>query len=127
MKDFNHTDAWYEKHLGMLWAIRKNLLEILLYAGFGDSELALARLKSFKRRYKKYLAQVNEQRVYDYALLVERYILKPEIATRPDFKKGILALLNPDIKEDLFVLSFLGWLLAKAEKKTVYEVTLGLL
>jgi len=127
MRDFNRTDAWYEKHMGMLWAIRKNLLEILMYAGFGDTEPALARLKSFKRRYKKYLAQVNEQRVYDYALLVERYILKPEIAAHPDFKSGILALLNPDSKEDLFVLSFLGWLLAKAEKKTVYEVTLALI
>ncbi|MES2486250.1 MAG: hypothetical protein V4581_09940 [Bacteroidota bacterium] len=127
MKDFSHTDAWYEKKLGMLWAIRKNLLEILMYAGFGDSEPALARLKSFKRRYKKYLAEVKEQRVYDYALLIERYILKPEIATHTDFKKGILQLINPDIKEDLFILSFLGWLLAKAEKRTVYEATLSLL
>jgi hypothetical protein len=127
MRDFNRTDAWYEKHLGMLWAIRKNLLEILLYAGFGDTEPALARLKSFKRRYKKYLAEVNEQRVFDYALLVERYILKPEIASHPDFEKSIRALLNPESKEDLFILSFLGWLLAKAGKKTVYDVTLGLL
>jgi hypothetical protein len=127
MKLLHRTDAWYEKKLGMLWAIRKNLLEILMYAGFGESEIALARLKSFKRRYKKYLAEVKEQRVFDYALLVERYILKPEIAQHPGFKNNILSLLNPEGKEDIFVVSFLGWLLAKAEKKTVYEVTLTLL
>lgn len=127
MKLLHRTDAWYEKKLGMLWAIRKNLLEILMYAGFGESEIALARLKSFKRRYRKYLAEVKEQRVYDYALLVERYILKPEIAQHPDFKNGILSLLNTDDKEDIFVLSFLGWLLARAKRKPVYEVTLELL
>ncbi|KOS06931.1 hypothetical protein AM493_13490 [Flavobacterium akiainvivens] len=127
MKLLHRTDAWYEKKLGMLWAIRKNLLEILMYAGFGESEMALSRLKSFKRRYKKYLAQVNEQRVYDYALLIERYILKPEIAQHPGFKKGIVSLLNPDDKEDIFVVSFVGWLLARAERRPVYEATLRLL
>lgn len=127
MKLLHRTDAWYEKKLGMLWAIRKNLLEILMYAGFGESEIALSRLKSFRRRYKKYLAEVKEQRVYDYALLAERYILKPEIAQHPDFKKGVLSLLGTDGKEDIFVVSFVGWLLAKADRKPVYEVTLSLL
>lgn len=127
MKLLHRTDAWYEKKLGMLWAIRKNLLEILMYAGFGESEIALSRLKSFRRRYKKYLAEVKEQRVYDYALLSERYMLKPEIAQHPDFKKGVLSLLGTDGKEDIFVVSFVGWLLAKADRKPVYEVTLSLL
>lgn len=127
MNQFNHTDAWYEKKLGMLWTIRKNLLEILMHAQFENEELALARLKSFKRRYKKYLAEVREQRVMDYALMVERYILKPEIVQHPDFKKGIISIMNPEIKEDIFVISFLGWLLAKTGKKTAYEAALELL
>ncbi|MFP9097412.1 hypothetical protein ACLI09_00025 [Flavobacterium sp. RHBU_24] len=124
---FTHSDAWYEKKLGMLWAIRKSLLEIVMYAQFGHEELALTRLKSFKRRYKKYLAEVSEQRVMDYALMVERYILKPEIAQHPGFKKNILALINPHIKEDLFIISFLGWLLAKADKKTAYQAAIDLI
>jgi len=127
MNQFNHTDAWYEKQLGMLWTIRKNLLEILMHAQFENEELALARLKSFKRRYKKYLAEVREQRVMEYALLVERYILKPEIVKHPDFKKSLMGIMNPDITEDIFVISFLGWLLAKATKQTAYTAALGLL
>lgn len=127
MNQFNHTDAWYEKQLGMLWTIRKNLLEILMHAQFENEELALARLKSFKRRYKKYLAEVQEQRVLNFALLVERYILKPEMAQHPDFKKGILSMLNPGIKEDIFVISFLGWLLAKADKTTAYTAAIKLI
>jgi len=128
MAQFTHTDAWYEKKLGMLWSIRKSLLEILMYAQFdGYEELALARIKSFKRRYKKYLAEVNEQRVWGYALMIERYLLKPETAQHPDFKKNILALINPDIKEDIFIISFLGWLLAKADKKSAYQAAIDLI
>ena len=127
MAQFTHTDSWYEKKLGMIWTIRKNLLEILMHIGLENTELALSRLKSFKRRYKKYLAEVNETRVMNYALLVERYILKPEIAAQSAFKQGILALLDTDARQDIFIVSFLGWLLSKAEKKPVYEVTLMLM
>lgn len=124
---FSHSDAWYEKKLGMLWAIRKSLLEILMFAQFGHEELALTRLKGFKRRYRKYLVEVNEQRVMDYAMMVERYILKPEIVKQPGFKKNLLALINPEIKEDLFILSFVGWLLAKVDKKTAYQAAIDLI
>jgi hypothetical protein len=127
MAQFTHTDSWYEKKLGMIWTIRKNLLEILMHTGLENTELALSRIKSFKRRYKKYLAEVKEDRVTNFALLVERYVLKPEIAAQPAFKQGILALLDADAKQDIFVVSFLAWLLAKAEKKPVYEVTLRLM
>lgn len=127
MAQFTHTDSWYEKKLGMIWTIRKNLLEILMHTGLENTELALSRLKSFKRRYKKYLTEVKETRVTNFALLVERYILKPEIAAQPAFKQHILALLDADAKQDIFILSFLAWLLAKAEKRPVYEVTLKLM
>jgi len=126
MVQFTHTDAWYEKKLGMLWAIRKSLVELLMHTEFEHTELALSRIKSFKRRYKSYLAEVKESRVMDFVLLVERYILKPEIVAAPTFKQGIMALIVPGVKEDIFVLAFLGWLLAKAERRTTYDVTLEL-
>src|SRR5690606_33567687 len=58
LKELTHTDAWFEKKLGMLWTIRKNLLEILIHVQFENTELALSRIQSFKRRYKKYLYEV---------------------------------------------------------------------
>lgn len=124
---FTRTDSWYEKKMGMLWAIRKSLLEIVMHTEFEHTDLALSRLKSFKRRYKKYLASVNENRVIKYAYLIEKYILKPEIATQPAFKDEIMEMINLDEPKDVFILSFLGWLLAKAEKKPVYDVTLRLI
>ncbi len=127
LKQFIHSDAWYEKKMGMDWAIKKNLVEILAHAQFENTELALSRLKSFKRRYKKYLTDVKEQRVMEYALLVERYLLKPEIVKHPDFTKGILSLKGEGVQEDIFVLSFMAWLIAKADKRPVYEVILELM
>src|SRR5690606_31597912 len=61
-----HSDGWYEKKLGMLWAIRKNLMEILIHTQFGNIDLAISRLQSFKRRYKKYLLTTNEKKVMSY-------------------------------------------------------------
>jgi hypothetical protein len=127
MRQYTHSDSWYEKKLGMVYAIRKSLVEILMHIQFENTELALSRLKSFKRRYKKYLAEVNETRVMDYVLLVEKYVLKPEIATTSAFRLKGEAMAKPEVQEDIFVLSFIGWLLAKAYKKPVYEVTLGLM
>lgn len=127
LKLFAHTDAWYEKKMGMDWTIKKALVEILAHADFDNVELALSRMKSFKRRYKKYLLEVKEERVFAYAQIVERYLLKPEIAQHPDFIKGILSLKTDEANEDIFVLSFMAWLIAKADKKPVYEIILGMM
>jgi hypothetical protein len=127
LKHFTHSDAWYEKKMGMDWAIKKSLVEILAYATFDNIELALSRLKSFKRRYKKYLIEVREERVMDYALLVERYLLKPEIVKYESFTNSILTLKSEGLQEDIFVLSFIAWLLAKIKKRPVYEVMMELL
>lgn len=127
MRQYTHTDSWYEKKLGMLYAIRKSLVEILMHVQFENTELALSRIKSFKRRYKRYLAEVNEDRVMDYVLLLERYVLKPEVAATPRFKNKVLSMVQPGTKEDIFVLSFIGWMLAKADKKLPYNVTAELM
>ncbi len=124
LKLFAHSDTWYEKKMGMDWAIKKSLVEILAHAGFDNVELALSRLKSFKRRYKKYLSDVKETRVFAYAQLVERYLLKPETAGHPNFKREILNLKGAGTQDDIFVVSFMAWLIAKADKRPVYEVIL---
>ncbi|MFL9839321.1 hypothetical protein ABS768_17740, partial [Flavobacterium sp. ST-75] len=127
MNSFNHTDSWYEKRMGMVWAIRKALLAIIILAEFEYTELALSQLKSFKKRYKKYLLEVKENRVMQYALLVEKYLLNTDIIKTPGFKAEVLGLLKPDEKEDLFVLGFTAWLLSKTNQKPVYHTTLELL
>ena len=122
-----HSDAWYEKKLGMLWAIRKNLMEILIHAQFGNIDLATSRLQSFKRRYKKYLLTTNEKKVMDYVNLVEKSLHKPDSVFEKYFQKDVMNLLETKENDDIFNLSFIGWLIAKWKKETPYKTTIDLL
>ncbi|WDF56724.1 hypothetical protein [Mucilaginibacter sp. KACC 22063] len=118
------TDAWYEKKMGMLWTIRKNLMEILVHAQFDNIELAMSRLSSFRRRYKKYLLKTSEERVLSYLKLVEKYLLKPGVINEMAYKKAVLNLLHEPRNNDIFTLSFIAWLMARWEKKTPYDIVL---
>lgn len=120
------TDAWYEKKLGMLWTIRKNLMEILIHAQFSNIDLAMSRLDSFRRRYKKYLLKTSEERVLAYLGLVEKYLLHPEVAFEAPYRTNVLKQLDTVANSDIFTLGFIAWLIARWEKKTAYEIVLTL-
>jgi len=120
------TDAWYEKKMGMLWTIRKNLMEILVYAQFSNIELATSRLTSFRRRYKKYLLKTSEERVLVFLRLVEKYLVNPDVVFEPAYRKSVLNLAVGVENNDIFTLSFIAWLMGRWEKKTGYKVVLGL-
>lgn len=125
----SNTDNWYEKNMGMDWAIKKALLEIVISISMEYTEPALGRIAAFKRRYKKYLADVNEERVTVYLKLLENCNNSPEIITGESFKTQTNNLIaaNSRQQSDVFVMSFLGWLYAKANKKPVYDTTLNLI
>ncbi len=127
LSKLTHTDAWYEKKLGMLWSIRKNLMEILLHAQFENIELAMSRLKSFKRRYKQYLLQVKESRVLDFLGLVEKYLMKPDLVFQQSFQETVYSMLDLDENKDIFNLSFISWLISRWEKRKPYDITLTLI
>lgn len=120
------TDAWYEKKMGMLWTIRKNLMEILVQAQFSNIDLAMSRLSSFRRRYKKYLLSTSEERVLEYLKLVEKYLINPDQVFEIKYQKEVLNLQNRMENNDIFTSSFIAWLIARWEKKTAYEVVLKL-
>ncbi len=121
------ADAWYEKKMGMLWTIRKNVMEILVHAQFSNIELAMSRLNSFRRRYKKYLLKTSEERVLLFLRLVEKYLLKPDVIFETAYKTAVLNLLGGVENGDIFTLSFIAWLIAHWEKKTAYQVVLTLI
>lgn len=121
------SDAWYEKKMGMRWTIRKNLMEILVHAQFSNIELAMSRLTSFRRRYKKYLIKTSEQRILLFLSMVEKYLLKPDVVFDPAYRKTVLTLRGGPKNSDIFTLSFIAWLIACWEKKTAYKVMLTIL
>jgi len=123
MREFSRTESWYEKRMGMDWAIKKRLVEILLHVDFKNIELALSLVKSFRKRYRKYLESVKEQRVMDFLKTVEHYINYPESANTEAFAEGVEQLIESAQEEgaDIFVISFLGWLEAKSIGKNIYD------
>ncbi|MEO7212912.1 hypothetical protein [Mucilaginibacter sp.] len=121
------SDAWYEKKMGMLWTIRKYLMEILVHAQFSNVELAMSRLTSFRRRYKKYLLKTSEERVLLFLKLVEKHLLKPDVTFEISYRKEVLNLVESEENNDIFTLSFIAWLIARWEKKTAYQVVLTLI
>jgi hypothetical protein len=120
------TDAWYEKNMGMLWAIRKNLMEILVQAQSGNIELAMSRITGFRRRYKKYLLKTSEERVLSYLRLVEKYLQKPDVISQPAYIKAVTDMQERAENNDIFTLSFIAWLMARREKTTAHKLVLKL-
>ena len=114
--EFPHSDAWYEKRMGTDWAIKKALAEILTYAEFEHTETALSRIKSFRKRYKKYLEEVSETRVLGYLALIEKLLTKPELVRTKSFREEVSAWISTQASEgqrDIFVKSSMEWLLEK--------------
>ncbi len=120
------SDIWYEKRLGLLWVIRKNLMEIVVHTQFENTELAISRLVSFKRRYKKFLKSSGEQKVLDYIRLLEQLLLKPDIQYHHQYQVKVTALLNETANQDIFTISFIAWLMSHWQKNSAYEITIAL-
>ncbi|MCL7763805.1 hypothetical protein MPF19_10290 [Polaribacter sp. Z014] len=126
---FYHTDKWYIEKAGIIWTIKKNLIEILLQIDLGNIDLVDSRLKSFKRNYFTNLSEINQERVITYLKLVEIYYKNPEIAITTEFKEKVatsFSWINNE-KEDIFMMSFFAWLKAKMTKQDIYLVTLNLI
>ncbi|TWR26522.1 hypothetical protein FPZ43_15320 [Mucilaginibacter pallidiroseus] len=121
------TDAWYEKKLGMLWTIRKALMEILVQGQFSNIDTTTSKINGFKRRYRKYLLKISEERVSIFLKLVEKYLKKPDIAFEKAYQNDVMKLLDGGKNNDVFTLSFIAWLIARWKKSTAYEVVIELI
>jgi hypothetical protein len=126
---FYHSDKWYIKKAGIIWTIKKNLIEILLQIDLGNIDLVDSRLKSFKRNYFSNLSAINQERVFTYLKLVEIYYKNPEIVTSEEFREKVAISFSwiDNKKEDVFMMSFYAWLKAKMTKQDIYLVTLDLI
>lgn len=125
---FHHTDKYYIEKSGVLWTIKKCLLEILLHIDLGNIDIVDSRILSFKRNYNRHLKEIKLAKVITYVKLVEAYSKNPEIVTSNAFHKKVEKsfVWISHQKEDIFMMSFYAWLKGKMIKKDVYAVTLDL-
>ncbi|QJP33759.1 hypothetical protein F0365_04735 [Nonlabens sp. Ci31] len=129
MNDFYHSDPFYEKKEGALWVIQKNILEILIYIELQQPDLVASKMRSFIRRFKGRLEDLNEQRVLVFIKLLQRHYDHPYEITEESFQNKVQQAFEwkTAAREDIFVMSFYAYLKAKMQKKPIYEVTLELL
>lgn len=129
LSKFHHTDRWYIERSGKEWAIKKNLIDILLNIELENIDLVESRLLSFKRTYTNYLKDIKQDRVLTYLNLVENYYKNPEIITSIKFKETVENSFEwiEKQREDIFVMSFYAWLKSKMENKNLFETTLNLI
>lgn len=128
IKDLNHTDAFYEKKMGWIWVVKKNLVDILLLTELDKLDLVLLRLSRFKRKFSKLLKARGEERVLTFVHLISRYYEYPKQVETQEFKDEVENSFEwiGSEQEDIFVMSFYAWLKAKMEGANLYETTLKL-
>ena len=128
IKNLRHSDTWYEKKMGWVWVVKKNLIEILVLTELDKLDLVLVRLQQFKRKFSKQLQERGEDRVLTFLKLISRYYENPKQVITQEFKEEVensFEWLGKE-QEDVFVMSFYAWLKAKMENENLYAVTLKL-
>jgi len=124
-KGFYKSDIWYAAENGNIWVVKKNLIEILILIELNHFDLVEARVKSFRKKYKSQLIEASEMRILEFLKLAEIYYYNKEEVSSEVFKKRVERLLIANKKEeDIFVISFYAWLIAKIEKKDIYQISL---
>jgi hypothetical protein len=123
-----HSDTWYEKKVGWVWVVKKNLIEILLLTELDKLDLVLLRLQQFKRKFSKQLQTRGEERVLIFVKLISRYYENPDEVVTQKFKNEVedsFEWIGKE-QEDIFVMSFYAWLKSKMERRNLYRATLEL-
>lgn len=125
---FYHTDQYYIEKAGIDWVLKKNLAEILLYMEIKDDDLLDSRLRSFKRRYARYLKEINQDRILVFLDYSEKIYKNPNLINQEKFTQKVKSTLELTSQkyEDIFVISFYAWLKSKLSNADLYYTTLNL-
>lgn len=125
-KESHHSDKWYASKAGIIWVIKKSLIEIMLHVELDNVDLVESRVKSFRKKHSTYLKEHNEHRVLEFLSLTMNYYDHSGAIELGEFKKRIqkgLVRTSPK-EEDLFVMSFYAWLKARVTGSDLYQTTL---
>jgi hypothetical protein len=119
-----NTDNWLQKKKGKEWVLRKNLIEVITQYELGNVDIALNRIKSFKKTHEKLLQLSMYQRVHTFLGFVEDIIKNPEKVSQPEYLEHVDQTLDrwPIQREDIQAMAFYCWLKSKMQKRKYYEV-----
>lgn len=128
-KEFYHSDIWYTQKTGIIWVLKKSLIEILLLIELEHVDLVSSRLESFRKKHLLYLKKHSETKIIEFLKLVSSFHKDPEVVNSKSYQTTVKhSLMNIQPKEeDIFEISFYAWLKAKTDKVNLYETTLQLI
>lgn len=126
LSKLTQRDIYYEEKLGMLWVIKKNLMEIIAYIQFDYIDLAYSRITSFKRRYQLFLKQTGEERVLVYTKLLEQLLQQPQCVHTKKYQDKVNTIFNQHAEQDIFNSCFSAWICSQWSKDSPYETLLRL-
>ncbi len=126
LNGFYHSDHWYTEKAGMLWVIKKNLVEILVHLELDHIDLIESRVNSFRKKHRTYLQKNSDTRALEFLKLILEYYHTPEIIVKDTFKTKINKTLATTSRkqEDIFEMSFYAWLKSKAGGTKLYKTIL---
>ncbi|MFD2826333.1 hypothetical protein ACFSYG_07610 [Leeuwenhoekiella polynyae] len=127
-KKLNHSDQFYEKQLGFLWVVKKEIIALLLLIELDKLDLVLQKQNAIRKKFHSKLSALGEERVMHFIKLAGIYYDNPQFATSTKFHDQVensFKWIGVD-REDLFAMSFYAWLKSKMEKRDLYVVTLEL-
>lgn len=126
--EFQQSDEFYERKMGLEWLLNKKYMEILLHIELGNLDLVDSRIRSLKRKHGAYFRIHEEFQVMPFLNLILQYLKDPGIVLKESFVDTVEKSIDWKEKEeeDIFFMCFYAWLKAKMKKKPLYETTLDL-
>lgn len=128
LAQFNRTDVWYERKMGLEWTLNKKYIEILLHIELGNVDYVDSRINSLVKKYGGLLKLGKEAHVLKFLKLVKKYYQNPEVINTSKFREQVENTIEfkPIEQEDIILMSFYAWLKAKMEKTPLYSTTVNL-
>ena len=128
INEFYHSDTWYNEKSGVIWVVKKNLIEILLLMELDHFELVESRIKSFRKKYRNHLIAHEESQILEFLKLVSALYNNSKIIENKQFINKVKTLIvKPTELEDVFKISFYAWLKAKTSQQNTYTVCMDLI
>ena len=123
LNELEHSDKWYQKHMGIEWVFKKNMMEVILYYDLDHIGLCESRIRSIERTYQHLKGNPIYNRAFVFLSLIKSFILNVE---HEDLSNKIETSFDwlPKEEEDLQAISFYSWLKSKIQKKSFYDTLL---
>lgn len=82
----NHSNKWYEKKMGLLWVLKKEIMELLLLMELDKPDLVFNQLERFQKNFRKKIHKLDEGRLGPFIKLIAWYYEHPQDVTKDEFK-----------------------------------------